>query len=309
MSATIGSSTVAAILGVSPWQSPMQAWATLTGLVERTDTDDRVKRRGRIIEPALREEHARVIGVPITPGPAYEAEPLVAPAPNDWAHCRPDGFYLDGEEIVSVVEIKTTRSFDGWGDDGSADVPVYYASQVVWQMGVLSLRGAHVQGTDLVAYCPMSEEIRTYHIPYNAEQFGRMLDVVGDWYRRHVVAGEPPPVDGSEATRKVLARLYSGGEEKVVIEPTDDDRADAAVILTAQSTIAASEALADAAKARIMERIGKAGATEIKGVARWSPVKGRSGFDSKAALAADPSLTRFQTTGEPTRRLTILAKE
>ena len=37
MTHTIGSSDVAAILGLSPWSSPMQAWARLTGLVERYD--------------------------------------------------------------------------------------------------------------------------------------------------------------------------------------------------------------------------------------------------------------------------------
>lgn len=309
---TIGASTVPAILGLSPWQSPMQAWARLTGLVP-ADEGNATTERGKIMEPAIREEYARRLGVLVSPGPAYEAEPFRAPAPYEWAHCRPDAWYryrLESADLT-LVEIKTTRAFsEEWGEEGSAEIPAHYLAQVLWQMAIVSLQGERVVATDVVAFSTQADELRVYRIPYDSGRVDALLGAVAAWRERHILGGEPPPADGSEGTRKLLARLYPGGQEKVLIDPTPDDISDAALIAAGQAIIAESEARVDAAKARIMERIGKAGATGIRGVATWAPVKGRAGFDHKAAVAADPSLSRFATIGEPTRRFTLTpAKE
>lgn len=311
---TIGSSDVAAILGLSPWASPMQAWARLTGIVPRYDnTPDAAQRRGNLMEAALLAEHGRVNRVAVERGPGIDQPPLVAPAPHDWAHCRPDGTYTtDDGQLVYVVEVKTTRSFDEdeWGDDGTADVPPHYAAQVVWQMGVMVLRGAHVIGTDLVAYCPMNDEIRTYHVPHDGQRFAALLRRVGAWREKHVIGGEPPPVDGSEATTRILARVYPGGVEKKAVDPTDADIATARRLRDVKAEIAALEAEEGLLANTLRERIGAAEATEIKGVCRWTPTRGRVGLDAKALEAEMPDVyQRFAKMGAPFRTFTLTIKE
>jgi hypothetical protein len=60
----------------------------------------------------------------------------------------------------------------------------------------------------------------------------------------------------------------------------------------------------------LRQRIGAAGATEIKGVARWTPTKGRMGFDAKALEADLPDIyQRYAKLGAPYRTLTLTLKD
>ena len=221
---TIGSSDVASILGLSKWSSPMRTWAQLTGVVPRYDNDGNAAiRRGVRMEAALRNWRAEDIGKAVHPGPAFGVDPVwAAAAPYEWAHARPDGWYEDGPGLT-LVECKTVRSFtdDEWGVDGSDDVPAYYLAQIVWQMGVARLGGRNVIACDLVAFSPMSEETRTFVVPYDDRRFRALLSTVEAWRQRHVLGGEPPPVDAHDATEKILAKVYPGGIEKKEIEPSD----------------------------------------------------------------------------------------
>lgn len=309
---TIGSSDVAAILGLSPWSSPMQVWARLTGLAERSDADSPQLRRGRILEAGVREERERVLKKPVTAGPIYGLhEPLIAPTPNEWAHCRPDSWY-PGETGLILIEVKTTRKFDDddWGDDGTSDVPVYYAAQCVWQMGVMRLRGSDIEGCELVAFCAMNDEFRTYYLPFDQALFDRMFAKVDAWRLRYVVGGEIPPADGSEATSDILKKVYPGGVDKVVIDPTDADTALARQLRDVKEQIKTLEATELALGNTLRQRIGDANATEIKGCARWTPTKGRLGFDTKALEAEYPAIyQQFVKIGAPYRTLTITLKD
>ena len=59
---TIGASDVGAVLGLSTWQTPAQAWARLSGL-SPTDGGNNATRRGNLIERALLMDVADVLGV------------------------------------------------------------------------------------------------------------------------------------------------------------------------------------------------------------------------------------------------------
>lgn len=308
-SMTIGSSDVAAILGLSAWSSPMQVWARLTGLVPRYDkTGTAATRRGVRMEAALRNWRAEDIGRPVRPGPVFGVDPVwTADAPYEWAHARPDGDY-DGDGGLVLVECKTTRRFDDgeWGADGTADVPAYYLAQIVWQMGVARLGGRNVIGCDLVAFCPMSEETRTFYVPHDERRFRALLAKIEAWRERHVVGGEPPEVDGREATTDILTRIYPGGIERKEIEPTDADLVAARRLRAVKAEIATLEAEASLLGNQLRERIGQASATSIKGVARWIPTKGRVSIDAKALEAQEPeTFRRFAKTGATFRTFTL----
>lgn len=302
---TIGSSDVAAILGLSAWSSPMQVWARLTGLVERYDkTGSAATRRGVRMEAALRNWRAEDIGKTIHPGPVFGVDPVwQAQAPYEWAHARPDGWYDS-----TLVECKTVRRFDDaeWGVDGSADIPAYYLAQIIWQMGVARLSGRDVTGCDLVAFSPMSEETRTFYVAYDDARFRALLAKIEAWRTRHVLGGEPPPVDGHEATTDILTRIYPGGIERKEIEPTDADLVDARRLRAVKAQIANLDAEATLLGNRLRERIGQNGATAIKGVARWIPTKGRVSIDSKALEATEPeTFRRFAKVGSSYRTFTL----
>ena len=68
---TIGSSSIASILGLSPWSSPWDVWARMHGLTESTSS--LATARGHILEPAIGMHYADLNNVSIEKGPEYEA--------------------------------------------------------------------------------------------------------------------------------------------------------------------------------------------------------------------------------------------
>lgn len=310
MTPSIGSSDVASILGVSPWRSPMATWARLVGLVEReTDIGAGAKKRGVRMEAALRNWYAEEAGRCVEPGPTLQEEPWRSWT-YEWAHARPDGYcYEDGALVL--VECKTVRRFDeSWGDDGSDGVPVYYYVQALWQLGIARQSGRSAVRCDLVAFCPMSEETRTYRIAFDEVRWGQLFARVAAWYARHVEGGEPPPVDGLEATTDVLGRIYPGNVPAKAIDATEDDVALARRAIAARSAKEAAAAIEAQATNELRERIGRAGATEIAGVARWTPVKGRRLLDADLLAERYPeAFAACSRAGDPSRRFTLILKE
>ena len=45
-------------------------------------------------------------------------------------------------EPVAVLEAKTSATYDGWGDDGTDEIPVHYRCQALWQMDVMGAGAA-----------------------------------------------------------------------------------------------------------------------------------------------------------------------
>ena len=66
---TIGSSSIGAILGLSPWASPWDVWSRMHGLAESKGTFS--TNRGHILEPAIGAHYARLNDVEIEKGPEY----------------------------------------------------------------------------------------------------------------------------------------------------------------------------------------------------------------------------------------------
>lgn len=287
---TVGSSDVPAILGLSPWRQPVEVWAQLTGLLPRYASDETAgQRRGHIIEPALLQHFGRLRGVEVVPGPPIGQPPVVAA--DGWRSCRHDGMTSDG----LVVEAKTTRRWDGWGAEGTDQVPIYYAAQVAWQLSVLDAdRGA------VVAYCPMDDEVRVYDLVRNRGLEAKLVDRVRAWMERHVWPAEP--VQPAPLTYDlVLARHIDGGEDEgSVVEPDALDLSLARRLARVREAAKALEAEDKRLQAQICERIGSA--RRLRGIASWSPTEGRAGVDvAKLKTIAPDIYKQVETAGKPSR--------
>lgn len=130
----IGGSDVAAILGVSPWISPFMLYQKKIGVFEEeiTPAKQRIFDRGHRWEPIVVEmliDELRDQG--------HDVE-IIA---RNQRYQDPDHQFLsaeidlelliDGEEVNA--EAKTVSPFAAklWGEEGSDDVPIYYAAQVM----------------------------------------------------------------------------------------------------------------------------------------------------------------------------------
>lgn len=276
---TVGSSDVAAILALSRWASPGDTWSRLVGLVPRYSQDgaDRAKRRGRILEEGIVSEWARENSpVKIERGPPIDEPPIVAP--DCWRAMRPDAVALMPDGSVVLVEAKTTRDWSDWGPSGTGEVPLYYAAQAAWQMGVARDAGfwrgidlARVVRVDVTAYCPLDEDFRTYTCPLGPA-VGGLTRHVEQWMQTHVWADVPTPphLPGLDTIAAIFGR--GGDDKKDLIEPDAATVRMHARLLELDETIDAATEEWEQLEAEIKVQIGDA--YGIRGVATWARQKG-----------------------------------
>lgn len=293
MTITVGSSDVAAILGLSPWRQPVEVWAQLTGLLPRYSEEDTAgQRRGRILEPALIAHYERTRGLRLSPGPPISAEPIVAA--DGWRSCRPDA---TGPGLV--VEAKSTRRWDGWGADGTDKIPVHYAAQVAWQLSVIGAdRGA------LIAYCPMDDDVRVYEIVRNRSLEERLVARVRAWMEAHVWAAEP--VQPAPLPMELVSARHAsgGGEDAAILEPDAFDLAVARRLADVRAATKSLSAEEDRLRAQLCARIGDA--RGLRGIASWSAQEGRETVDVKRLRVDWPDVAKqVAATGKPSRRFTF----
>lgn len=202
----IGASIVGDIL-TRPWD----ALATLTGAVTPSAADRRRFERGHRFEAAVLEQYADETGEPMVPAGDALGSPgalvIVRHPTEEWATCSPDGLTTDLTRVGEAKSWGTTAgiareditvpTMDAY-DPGTC--PQYIAAQAYWQLEVTQ--------AELVAVAFLLGGFRLRVIRFLPDPAAQraMLDQVGEWRERHLVRGEPLPVDGSDACRSVVGR-------------------------------------------------------------------------------------------------------
>ena len=172
-----------ALLGLSPWKTPLDVWLDKTGRADEVEVSYAME-RGNALEPLLRAEYQRRTGLTLIDCPPLSRHPSdpLALASLDAA--------VEAEEGHRIVEIKTTgwRDREVWWDE-SLQVPDHYLAQVAWQQYVTGCEVADmiadVAGdVRIIAGITRSREFEAYAVP-----------LMHRWWRDHVVADVAPPID------------------------------------------------------------------------------------------------------------------
>jgi len=232
----IGSSDIAAILGVSPYAGA-SATAVLMdkrGLVHLAREEETTAMRlGHMLEEVAATMYAEDQGVEL------ERCSTVQSAIYPWMMATLDRRVVVRPGAADVlVECKAVGSWmlydretgtRRWDKDDPAGIPYDVRVQCTWQMIVSGVRMAHVAailgGTD---FC-------IYPIPYD-EVLGVMLIETGErWWRRYVVEGNDPEPDGSDAGRAYLKAKYPASMAPTMLEATDEQNLDAVAWLELQA--------------------------------------------------------------------------
>lgn len=159
-------SKIAAVLGLSPWESRFSLWHKMAGLVEPEPMNDQM-RRGHYLEPAIAkwfaDQHRGEFWM--TPGGAWAHpdRPWQAASP-DRLLTPPEMEYDQEAKPTAVLEVKSTAHDEEWGEAFTDEVPPYYRAQVMWQLDTLGLEVAYV------AVLLPRLEFRQYEIHYNADE-------------------------------------------------------------------------------------------------------------------------------------------
>lgn len=132
----IGGSEIAQVCGWSPYGTADDLMAAKINPAEREATG--AQERGNALEDAVLAWAASREGLALEPAAVSKATYV---HDNGWALFNPDAISTTGV----LVETKTTadRSTErGWGRAGTASVPLHYAAQVQWGLGVLGYSSA-----------------------------------------------------------------------------------------------------------------------------------------------------------------------
>lgn len=135
----IGSSDIAAILGLNPYATAWDVWCDKVGLEKKDQGDMSKARFGTRMEPVLREWLADELGRPVVECKETAMHSSI-PYFGDHADCL-----VLGRTANDPGEIKVSGLLDGWGDPGTADVPSMVTAQCLWHMAMHpKSNGVHV---------------------------------------------------------------------------------------------------------------------------------------------------------------------
>lgn len=264
----IGGSEIAAIVGLSPWQSRFSLWHLKRGTIEKQVVNDGM-RWGTLLEPVVcdyfESQHPEFWSMSAGTYRHHERE---------WQLANTDRLLMPTENVTAktdplgILEVKTAHQYDAheWGY-GPEDIPPYYRCQVLWYLDVLELPVAHL------AVLIGGSDYREYQIPYSAEE-AEWLREQGAEFWQSVLDGETPGLDGSDATYEAVRELHpliNGETVQIDAELHEWFQA-------SRKTAEQAKTEHVAAKATLLDAMGEARYAEVDGtrVYRRQPARGGS---------------------------------
>ncbi len=261
----ITASKVAAILGVSPWESPYSIWQEMKGNTQR-EQGKVWQARGHYLEPAIlawwRDQHPEFLGV-LDTQPVYTL--------GDWAAATPDARAIEPEHGHDVlVEAKSAAYDDDWGTEGTDEIPTYYLVQVFWQMHVSGIHRTYVP--IITSRLRFAEYVVDYDSAVGADLERRCREFFDT-----LANGEPPPLDNTVATFESMRRLHPEIDAKAVVELEPDVAAELVDAIAATGVAEGRERLA---RSTVLEAMGRANYADCRGIriARRQPNKSGVSF-------------------------------
>jgi putative phage-type endonuclease len=203
----IGASEVAALVGRSPWASPWRVWVDKMGLAPLDAGDPNTSATfGRDLEPLIAAWFERETGLyvagrqqlvrhPQHPHRFVTLDGLVGEGPLCESQHEPLGAEL------GLFESKYTA------DPPWADIPEHYRDQVTFGMHVCGLDHAWLA----VMHLPFGRPLfRVYEVDRDPRRETELVTAADRFWHDHVLAGEPPELDGHPSTTEALTIAYPG---------------------------------------------------------------------------------------------------
>ncbi len=205
----IGGSEAAAVLGVSPWATPVTVWLDKTGrsgpreeteaMRIGTELEDFVARRyctetGRTVRRFNKMVHVGCL--------LGNFDRLVVPEGEKVAS------HMDEIRTDTLLECKTSsREWDG-------EVPLYYQTQVQHYMGLCPA----LLHADVACLFLGRKHFEVFRVERDDEVIHVMQERLTDWWNRYVVTGTMPPPTNEEDCKLLWARSNPGKK----VEATDE---------------------------------------------------------------------------------------
>lgn len=211
---SLGGSEIAAVIGLSPWQSYFGLWHQKMGLVTG-NADNANTEWGRRLESAVAdkwlEDHDDFLPVRGSAGVTFENHD------RPWQTASPDVLLVDAEGKYAVLEVKTSAYGDGFGKTGTDEVPVYYRTQVLWYADTLNVDRLYF------AVLIGGHDYREYQITVDDSVREEMaiLRAAGHEFMDSVFENRRPDIDRHSATYQIMRALHPDIERGSQVIPDE----------------------------------------------------------------------------------------
>jgi putative phage-type endonuclease len=213
----IGSSDIAALLGLSPYASPYSVWADKLTAKDEPEPTDGPMYWGTVLEEPIALHFARRNDAKI------RRHGLIAHPYHDWARATPDRIARVPDMAPGPVEIKKVhdRARDEWSGDTDdpdakeAAAPPAYVAQLQWQLGIGGWSGGWLAG--LVG----GSWFHQVRFEFDPMLFDDMLAVADPFWNINVLGGIPPAIDGHRATTAALKSLEANPGESRILDVSE----------------------------------------------------------------------------------------
>ena len=283
----IGGSDVAAILGLSKWSTPLAVYLDKIGEAPAVE-DNGPMRWGRYLEPVIRQAYSDETGRNV------RVMDMIRHPTREYMLANIDGFTDDGR----LLEIKTARTAEGWGEVGTDQIPTPYLFQVQHYLEVTGFEFCDV------AVLIGGSDFRLYEVGVDPELCRMIVEAEAEFWSR-VQRREPPePVTMADA----IARW---GRSSLTETLEADETVLGAIELLRNARVkkAEVEAIEENAKAVIMCALGERDTLvgqDGKTLATWKAQAGAKRLDTKALKELRPTVyAEFEKQGEPVRRFLL----
>lgn len=283
----IGGSDAGAVCGVNKYKTPYQVWEDKTGKADPIP-DNAPMLWGRNLEPVIRQHYSDVTGrVVMVP------DMIIRHPKHPFMLANLDGFTEDRR----VLEVKTARSGQDWGEPGTDEIPLTYLFQMQHYMAVTGYEVADV------AVLIGGQDFRLYEIPADAELQEMMIEQEAEFWKLVECSTPPEPVSYQD----MVQRFKTSTEAKKVITPEISQALERLRVL--REGAKAIDGEEELLKVRIMAEMGEADTlTDLDGnvLVTWKSGKATERFDTKSFQSAHPDLYRqFSKRGDSARRFLL----
>lgn len=276
----IGSSEVATIVGLNPWETPYQLWRRKKGLDE-PKAENAAMRNGHHLEDAVSRMWNDATGREIIKRSAIDW--IIRDNDRPYLQVSPDRTYWLGEsrspEAKGILEIKTTRM-----KVDPEDLPKYWFAQVQYQLGV----AGYTQGSLAWLSAGQGFDFGYQDLKLVPDFYDWLIDEVSRFWTDCILGGQEPSV----VSVKDVILKYNRHTDRKIIECSDEIFETYRELKEVKRLMDETEAHKEELEAKLKMAFQDAEALSYGGatIATWKAPKLSNKFDAKAFVTDHPDL-------------------